>query len=172
MRVSLSFLSDLPLYKEEKPYTIHGTAAEGLKNSNCEFTVFDDIEVEDVRGEENSGNFLERGFQFKHHASKVPVSSSDFQSPGPQNELVQLYLEETIELAKAETEATKVILFDWRVSFVPGPARVVLMTVCQVRSSASRPDAASEIPDSDRSQFLAPASIAHSGGTNPSWQIF
>jgi hypothetical protein len=126
MRVSLSFLSDLPLYKEEKPYTIHGTIVEGLKNSNCEFTVFDDVEIEDVRGQENSCSFLERGFQFKHHASKVPVSSSDFQSPGPKHELVQRYLEETIELVKAETEATKVVLFDWRVSFAPGSARVVL----------------------------------------------
>ncbi|KAF2191376.1 hypothetical protein K469DRAFT_370108 [Zopfia rhizophila CBS 207.26] len=145
MLVSISFISDLPLYKEEKPYTLHGQVAEGRKRSNCHFTVHDRIEVSDVREREDSFTLLQHGFQFTRHFFSVLISTSDFQAENLGTGIVKNYLDEVIALVKAETNASKVVLFDWR-----------------IRTSAPQAHAVEDDQVSDRSEFLAPASIAHS----------
>jgi hypothetical protein len=114
MHATLKFLADLPLYDEEKPYTLYGFPDDVQPKSNCEFAVRDNIPVKDVRGHEAEFKLDECGFEFHHKPSKLDLQAATFQSVGGR-EGVWRYLRETMDMAEETLHASKVLCFDWRV---------------------------------------------------------
>ncbi len=104
---SMNFISDLDLYKTEKPYNCR---AEDLGElTNLVFEPHSGIPVNDVRGSEHSFSLREHGFTFFKHKSNVTgaVGSIAF---------IEAYLDETVELLKEFFQSEKVICYDLRVS--------------------------------------------------------
>ena len=104
---SMNFISDLDLYKTEKPYNCR---AEGLGElTNLVFEPYSGIPVNDVRGSEHKFSLEEHGFTFFKHKSNV---TGDIGSIG----FIKAYLDETVELLKDFFHSEKVICYDLRVS--------------------------------------------------------
>lgn len=123
MLTKLKYLSDIPLLEVEQPYELFGyPTLDSGKITNCEYSVVDDVQIQDVRDGILQYGLDTTGFTFLKHTSSCFVSADDFESAGndPNNERVVKYLEETMSLVKHELCATKVICFDWRVSEHPG----------------------------------------------------
>lgn len=103
----MNFISDLDLYKTEKPYNCR---AEGLGElTNLVFEPYSGIPVNDVRGSEHKFSLEEHGFTFFKHKSNV---TGDIGSIG----FIKAYLDETVELLKDFFHSEKVICYDLRVS--------------------------------------------------------
>ena len=118
MLMNLSFLSDIPLYDMEKPYTLFMQPQEAIKQSNCVFFDQNCIPVKDLRGHEHSVTLEKNGFTFLRHTSRLTPSSHAFQSTRSGDPFVKNYLEETMQLIKSYVEADRVLCFDWRVSLI------------------------------------------------------
>ncbi|KAI0868905.1 hypothetical protein GGS24DRAFT_512672 [Hypoxylon argillaceum] len=146
MSASFTFLSDLPLYQTEKPYTVYGQAPPQLRPSNCEFTTVAGITVENIRGKEQEFSLSRDGFQYILAPSALSPEISDFLHQDALSEKAKAYLTETTSIAKKFLIAEKAICFDWR-----------------IRSSASDLIAGESILRGSRSDSLAPATIVHSG---------
>jgi len=114
MLAKLKFLADIPLYDEEKPYTLYGFPDDIIPKSNCEFVVLDDIPVSDARGHEANFRLNECGFEVHHKPSSCDLRAQTFENVKGREQVWQ-YLKETIALAEETLEASKVLCFDWRV---------------------------------------------------------
>lgn len=115
MSASFTFLSDLPLYQTEKPYTVYGQAPPQLRPSNCEFTTVAGITVENIRGKEQEFSLSRDGFQYILAPSALSPEISDFLHQDALSEKAKAYLTETTSIAKKFLIAEKAICFDWRV---------------------------------------------------------
>jgi hypothetical protein len=69
-------------------------------------TVEHDVQIEDLRGKEGSVSLDVQGFQFGSHATKVQKAFYD------EEEIEKVYYPESIELIKAVTGASRVVVFD------------------------------------------------------------
>lgn len=116
MTAKLKYISDLPLYKQEKPYTLYGLPDDIVPHSNCHFEIRDDVRVSSARGRETDFSLENCGFEFHTAPSKCRLTANVFENYS-EREAVSQYLQETIEFAKLHLQATKVLCFDWRVSF-------------------------------------------------------
>jgi hypothetical protein len=112
MEVTMSFLSELLIYKTEKPFDIYREVPAGAPTSNCEFEEHN-IKVQDAREVQNSLSLNSTGFKFLRAPSKVDISSIDFQDRASNS--ITAYLRETMSLVKDEMRADRVLCFDWRV---------------------------------------------------------
>ncbi|RDW67054.1 hypothetical protein BP5796_09803 [Coleophoma crateriformis] len=112
MEVSLSFLSELPLYATEKPYDIYREVPAGVPTSNCEFEEHHNIKVYDVRKIQSSFDLDSSGFKLLRAPSKIDVNSIDFKDRTSDSTMV--YLRDTVNLVKEELGANRVLCFDWR----------------------------------------------------------
>lgn len=65
-----------------------------------------EVQVEDLRGKEDSVSLDGNGFQFGTHATKVQKAFYD------EAEVREVYYPESIELIKSVTGATRVVVFD------------------------------------------------------------
>jgi hypothetical protein len=131
MQASLKYLADLPLYDEEKPYTLYGFPDEVTPKTNCEFTIIEDVPVHDVRGHESDFKINEHGFEFRHKPSYCDLRPEVFERPD-RRERVWQYLQETISIAKDTLGASKVLCFDWRVRKFATPIMVVELSLAKV----------------------------------------
>jgi hypothetical protein len=114
MLVTLKYLADLPLYEEEKPYTLYGYPEEVTPKTNCEFVYVENIPATDIRGRESEFKLTECGFESHHKPSSCALRGSIFEkSEG--REMVWRYLKETIKFAEEILNVQKVLCFDWRV---------------------------------------------------------
>ena len=119
MLTKLKYLSDIPLLEFEQPYELFGhPTLDSGKITNCEYSIVDDVQIQDIRKGKLHCGLDTTGFTFLKHTSSCFMSADDFESAGNDldNERVVKYLEETMGLVKHELCATKVICFDWRVS--------------------------------------------------------
>jgi hypothetical protein len=114
MLVQLKYLADLPLYEEEKPYTLYGYPDEVTPKTNCKFVHVNGIAVADIRGRESEFNLGECGFEYHKKPSSCDLRASMFES-AEGRESVWRYLRETIQLAQETFNCPKVLCFDWRV---------------------------------------------------------
>jgi hypothetical protein len=114
MLANLKFLADLPLYDEEKPYTLYGFPDNVKPITNCEFVTYDNVEVTDVRGCEEKFQLKGCGFEFHHKPSSCSLDSAMFEDFGKNDEVVE-YLRETIAMAVHTLDASRAFCFDWRV---------------------------------------------------------
>jgi hypothetical protein len=76
----------------------------GVKKQNYT-KILKDVEIENLRGKEESVTLDAEGFQFYSIPSKLKSFAND-------EEVVKEYLPESIELIKLLTGATRVVLFD------------------------------------------------------------
>ena len=116
LRVSLTYLTDLPEYELEKPYEVWVPVSDDVPKSNCHFTEHHDIPVHNVRDYEHYSFTLDTfGFQYLSHESQCLPDSKIFTGPDG-HKSVAPYLEETAQLVKDTLGARKVLTYDWRVS--------------------------------------------------------
>jgi hypothetical protein len=100
--ISVKYLSDLDLYKEEKPY--HLTQVPHLESgeaSNLQFSTFDGIVVSDARGHEADFKLGTHSLAFERFPSAVIYDGSD--------ESEVAYMREAIEYARRKFRADRVI---------------------------------------------------------------
>ena len=116
MHATLKFLADLPLYEEEKPYTLYGFPDDVTPTSNCEYVMVDNVAVVDARESEADFKLDDCGFEFHHKPSLCDLHARDFET-SIRKEFVWRYLKETIVLAEEILDAPKAFCFDWRVRF-------------------------------------------------------
>ena len=114
MLATLKFLADLPIYDEEKPYTLYGFPDDVTPKSNCEYVNQDNIAVADARGCERYFKIDDCGFEFHYKPSLCDLHAKTFETSG-RKELVWKYLKETTALAEEVLGASRVFCFDWRV---------------------------------------------------------
>jgi hypothetical protein len=93
-----------------KPYTNLGKydPSTGRLETNARYHAVE-VQVEDLRGKEDSVSLDTVGFQFGVHESKVKGFYD-------QKEIEEVYYPESIELIKKVTGASKVVIFDHSVS--------------------------------------------------------
>jgi hypothetical protein len=123
MKLSLTFLEDLELYREEKPYELWlpqwQELPENVPSTNCKFIEQSGIPLTNVRSLDCNLGLKDAGFQFLKDAAESDLQSEHImQGSSP---VFEKYLHHTIKLVQEETGADKVICFDWRVetSLVP-----------------------------------------------------
>ena len=114
MFATLKFLADLPLYEEERPYTLYGFGDDVTPKTNCEYVILDNIAVVDAREREADFKLDDCGFEFHHKPSFCDLRAQNFET-SVRKEFVWRYLKETIALAEETLEAPKAFCFDWRV---------------------------------------------------------
>jgi hypothetical protein len=126
LRISLTYLDDLPQYELEKPYEVWVPVVGDVPKSNCHFTEHHDIPVHNIRDYDNSAFTLDTsGFQYLSHESHHLPDSKVLTGPEGEQSVIP-YLEETAQLVKDILQAKKVFTYDWRVSIL------FLCFVCKV----------------------------------------
>jgi hypothetical protein len=111
---AIHFLSDLSLYRTEKPYRIYGIPLpEGAPVSNMEFELHADLQIENVRGarEKDSAAMATHSFCWIDRPSMVKGSESHGTEEG-----MKRYIDETLELVQELFEPERVVCYDYRVS--------------------------------------------------------
>jgi hypothetical protein len=116
INATLTYLSDLPVYENEKLFEIWAdNAPTELPRTNTEFTEHGDVLIEDLRYRPIQPDLDSTGFTFLKHESACLPRAEDMLAAEP-TEMLYQYLEEVIELIKELLQADKVLCFDWRVS--------------------------------------------------------
>jgi hypothetical protein len=117
VRATLTYLSDLPLYKCQKVYEIWASEAPSeIPKTNSEFTDHENVEIFDVRTNSVITGLDTTGFVFLNHLSSALPTASDMLATETAP-AVSAYLEEVIQLVRDFVSADNVICFDWRVSY-------------------------------------------------------
>ncbi|KAF4633454.1 hypothetical protein G7Y89_g4665 [Cudoniella acicularis] len=115
MHTKLTFLEDLPLYDEEKPFRFVGFPNLPSEwQSNCTY-VDKKVVVSDARGREKEFVLDDYGFKFIKHKSSCDLNMSEFDITGKNEQNLAAYLEESLRLAQKELGVERVICFDWRI---------------------------------------------------------
>jgi hypothetical protein len=171
MEVTMSFLSELPIYKTEKPFDIYREVPAGVPTSNCEFEEHNNIKAQNAREVQSSLGLDITGFKLLKAPSKVDISSIDFQDRASSS--IMEYLRETISLVKDELGADRVLCFDWRVRFQFFNS-LTSTDNKQLRRRTLTKVELSQQPhnlDYDRFEALETARIVHSGSFQslPTW---
>jgi hypothetical protein len=115
VRSTLTYLSDLSIYENEKVYEIWSTDVPSkLPKTNSEFTNRKGVLIEDVRSHKIDLGLDTTGFEWIQHESQTLPTPSSLLLPKSSDTLAP-YLQECIALVKERTGAEMVICFDWRV---------------------------------------------------------
>ena len=121
IRVSLSHLRDLPLYKEEVPYEIWFEQLDPtIKKTNIQLEITKNVPVTDVRSLGSQAPRLEtHGFEYFHQALPDYCGIRTVDDVGDQNEVqrksISQYLECMTQLLQERYKGRNVICYDWRV---------------------------------------------------------
>lgn len=119
MLASASFLSDLPLYRSEKPFEIIGFGNHEVPpelRSNMVEIQENSMEVADARDDIGAHRLDTSGFIWLYCPSQYINDSRSFEAAGRDDTMVMNYLEETATAVQHEMGANRVVVFDWRVS--------------------------------------------------------
>jgi len=113
MLAKLKFLTALPLYDVEKPYTLYGFSEEVKPRSNCLYEFHDGIQVTDARGSESTFSLDSCGFEFHKKPLSCDFRVESFEDVSGRVSLGK-YLQETISMVTDTLRADTVLCFDWR----------------------------------------------------------
>ncbi|KAF1954824.1 hypothetical protein CC80DRAFT_550002 [Byssothecium circinans] len=116
MKAALSFIADLPLYEEEKPYELWLPPEQLPKDipvTNCQWIRQPDIEIEDLRKSNAAVALDTTGFKYLNDPLDFELQGEDLMSDTESENLVR-YLNGTVDRVKKEFKADKAICFDWR----------------------------------------------------------
>ncbi|KAH8160116.1 hypothetical protein CIB48_g8125 [Xylaria polymorpha] len=109
----VGYLSDLPLYKTEKPYYVFWEVGDNgekpLPATNIATETYEGITVADIRGRESSFRLETHGFEILQHSTKIPLP---LDSAGA----VEAYKAETEQVLKEKFDAEVVHCFETRVT--------------------------------------------------------
>jgi hypothetical protein len=111
---NLSFLQWQELYKVEKPYEIYVDLPEGHPGVTQNNLLFERVKtiIKDVRGHEKSFKLETQGFQFAEFPTKLQDADLD-----NRHRVESIYLPEAEHLLRKEyPNASRIFIFDWRVS--------------------------------------------------------
>lgn len=117
----LNHLSDLPLYREEKPYEVWiEKIEEGVPRSNVRFQAVEDVPLQDIRDlpQVDLPTLEEHGFEVFYSAFPPGCninSSADVGDKPEQREAMQKYLEGTTQALVDHYNGKKAVCYDWRV---------------------------------------------------------
>lgn len=114
INTKLNHLADIPLWEHEKPYELNlSDLSVDVPRTNCKYTQHQ-VCIRDVRSLSTQPSLDTTGFQFLKHVSKLLPPFEDL-SDETNNLAVAPYLQEIIDLVKAQLNAEKVFAVDWRV---------------------------------------------------------
>lgn len=116
MLTRLAFLSDLPLYKTEKPYYFVENFPEvpPSSTSNCQYEK-QSLSLIDLRGIEDKFTLEQNGWQYLNHKSPVSLDIDAYLGENYCQETVDRYLADCVEVVQALFKSSKLICFDWRI---------------------------------------------------------
>ena len=113
---TLTYLSDLPIYQNEKLYELWVSEPPAdIPQTNSEFTEVHGISIHDARQLTDRCSLDSTGFAWITHMSNFLLNGEELLK-GDQPEKLKAYLEECMDLVKERLEAEHVVCFDWRVS--------------------------------------------------------
>jgi len=116
LETKLSFLANLPLYEEEKPYLVllppDAALDPSVPLSNLAYETHD-VCVQDIRPELDSHRIEDCGFQVLDHESTV-VFPENIEAASLAD--VENYKRETENMLKESLDAKHVVCYDFRVS--------------------------------------------------------
>lgn len=117
MLFTLSYLKKLPIYESVKPYQLHGfTELSKEQQTNCVFEELTDVVAEDLRDARDDCRIEKEGFEFRKVPTRCALNPQIFEREAPDfNEIVQDYLQETMEVVRERFNACGVVTIDWRV---------------------------------------------------------
>jgi len=111
--IDLSFIADLPLYKEEKPFLVllppGATLDPSISRTNLEYETHE-VSLRNIR-EAPKASIEETGFEVLNHKTKVPFAEDITANEFP---IVDAYKKETEELLKTTFGAVHVFCYDFR----------------------------------------------------------
>ncbi len=121
VRVRMSHIKELPLYREQVPYEIWAeNVSPGVDRTNVQLQIIDDIVLTDVRTLKSAKPSLEtHGFEYLYQ--KFPdhcgiKTADDIGTSSPeQAQRISDYFDNMIELLGDTYNCSKVLCFDWRV---------------------------------------------------------
>jgi len=99
------------LYDDKKPYYFSGplNPEQEAKRSNLKYTTQENIQVQDLRGNEQNLKLDEHGFELVAHIPKTNLID-------PGDEQLERYLEEMSSFIKDKFKAELVLAYNYRVS--------------------------------------------------------
>ncbi|KAI9671546.1 MAG: hypothetical protein M1817_003598 [Caeruleum heppii] len=128
IRASLNHLSDIPLWREEKPYEIWAEELpKGILQTNVTFDLVPGVSLTDIRSCGIARPRLEdEGFQVFHHPfpKDCGFDSIDGLDRPERRQAVMDYLSLMTNVAVERLNATKAICYDWRVRRAAAKAHV------------------------------------------------
>jgi len=108
---SFEYLVKTELYDDKKPYYSSGllNPEQEAKRSNLKYTTQENIQVQDLRGNEQNFRLDEHGFELVAHIPKTNLID-------PGDEQLERYLEEMSSFIKDKFKAELVLAYNYRVS--------------------------------------------------------
>ncbi|KAF5718574.1 hypothetical protein FMUND_5155 [Fusarium mundagurra] len=144
----MSFLTKADLDNHERTYEIWMPMNDGNLQTDLMFFERQKIRIKDVSHLSPEFNLETGGFEFvRHETTKLAKTASQIQAGG--REALSPYLDETIELVKQQTQAEKVICFDWRL---------------RKNDDATQRRAGNAVngnPEGESFEFIPPAKVVH-----------
>lgn len=140
LTVTLNHLSDLPLYKDVKPYEIMlPNIPPEMPQSNMKFTA-QQVSLLDMRESKMEFSLDSTGFAPIYHESKCLPAFDDLdESEERAAEVAAPFIEETRLLAEREFTAMKVVVIDWKVrNYCPLPPLASLSKFSKVSAAPAR----------------------------------
>ncbi|KAK4152909.1 hypothetical protein C8A00DRAFT_34364 [Chaetomidium leptoderma] len=115
MEVSLRFLADIPLWRDEKPYELFvSDAGTGMPKSNSQYSDHASIRMHDIRPVRHDFSIDRQGVEFAQHGFTLQPSAADFEDPDKVPTVVIPCFAETREFLQAHLGAEKAVCIDWR----------------------------------------------------------
>jgi hypothetical protein len=115
---TLSFIKPLDLYKHEVPYFLNisgDSEAEQIIRTNLEYEPHENIVISDLRENGLEAHSIDMdGYAVLKHETKARVNSFD--------DNVQTYCEEIADLIFETCCASRVVCYDYRVSYIALPS--------------------------------------------------
>ena len=111
-RAYLAFLKWVPLYEKQKPFQVFTSLPLGVSSTNLVFEEEEELEIQDMRGQE---------FHFKldEHAFQLCKADMHFTAFHDAAQIEQVYLPAVRTLIEEHIQgADKIIFFDWRVGWI------------------------------------------------------
>jgi hypothetical protein len=119
MLFTMKFLKELPIYEVVQPYKLHGFPELSLEQqTNCVYEEIKDVVAEDLRDSKYKCRFENEGFEFMKAPTGCALSAEVFERDNLDvNNIVQDYIQETINVVRERLDARFVLAIDWRVIY-------------------------------------------------------
>ena len=105
------------MYDVIQPYKLHGFPELSLEQqTNCVFEEYEDVTGLDVRDLPEKCDIGREGFEFMKVPTRCTLTAEIFEKDSPDsNDIIQDYIQETMDFVRERLGAHLVVTIDWRV---------------------------------------------------------